>query len=347
MSTEATEEINTIPEDARRRISWYRSPLDKAELRALYVRSDLLGFLQGGGHLALLALTGSAAWVALGRVPFPVVLLILFAHGTFYAFLLNGFHELCHNTVFKTKALNTFFLRLFSLLGWHSYPLFQASHAKHHQYTLHPPDDGEVVLPIKLTRKGFWQGAIVNPGGVQWALKMHLRFAMGRLEGEWENMIFPESAPERRQRLFTWSRVTLAVHGSVLLVSIVMKWWLLPVLVTLAPFYGGWLQFLCNNTQHMGLTDNTADYRLCCRTVILHPFVRFLYWHMNYHTEHHMYAAVPCYRLGKLHKLIRWDLPHCRRGLIKAWREIAAILEEQEADSTYQFVPELPRSRKA
>jgi fatty acid desaturase len=28
-----------------------------------------------------------------------------------------------------------------------------------------------------------------------------------------------------------------------------------------------------------------------------------------------MYAAVPCYRLGKLHKLIRHDLPPSPRGL--------------------------------
>ena len=37
--------------------------------------------------------------------------------------------------------------------------------------------------------------------------------------------------------------------------------------------------------------------------------VRFLYWHMNYHIEHHMYAAVPCYRLGRLHRAIRHELP--------------------------------------
>lgn len=43
--------------------------------------------------------------------------------------------------------------------------------------------------------------------------------------------------------------------------------------------------------QHAGLSDNVPDFRLCCRTMILNPFFRFLYWHMNYHTEHHMYAA--------------------------------------------------------
>ena len=81
------------------------------------------------------------------------------------------------------------------------------------------------------------------------------------------------------------------------------------MLITLAPFYGGWLLYLCNNTQHVGLQDYVPDFRLCTRTIRLHPFVQFLYWHMNFHTEHHMYAAVPCYHLGKLHRAIAHDLP--------------------------------------
>ena len=49
-----------------------------------------------------------------------MLLAVLFVHGTFYAFLLNGFHELCHSTVFKTKSLNTLFLYVFSFLGWYN-----------------------------------------------------------------------------------------------------------------------------------------------------------------------------------------------------------------------------------
>jgi fatty acid desaturase len=84
------------------------------------------------------------------------------------------------------------------------------------------------------------------------------------------------------------------------------------------------------------------DFRLCCRTILLNPFLQFLYWHMNYHTEHHMYAAVPCYKLGRLHRLIRAEIPCCPRGLRETWRQIGAILERQERDPGYQYVPELP-----
>ena len=33
------------------------------------------------------------------------------------------------------------------------------------KYTLHPPEDGEVVLPVYLTLKGFLRGAFVDPLG--------------------------------------------------------------------------------------------------------------------------------------------------------------------------------------
>ena len=119
-------------------------------------------------------------------------------------------------------------------------------------------------------------------------------------------------------------------------------WWMLPVLITLAPFYGGLLLFLCNNTQHVGLQDEVEDFRLCTRTIYLNPLVQFLYWHMNYHIEHHMYAGVPCYKLARLHGAINHELPYTANGLYETWSIIIAILNRQKQEPRYQFVPELP-----
>ena len=81
-----------------------------------------------------------------------------------------------------------------------------------------------------------------------------------------------------------------------------------------------------------------------CRTVILGPVMRFLYWHMNYHVEHHMYASVPFYNLGKLRKAIEFDLPEAPRGLWRAWRQMLPILYRQRKDPEYVFVPALPET---
>ena len=63
---------------------------------------------------------------------------------------------------------------------------------------------------------------------------------------------------------------------------------------------------------------------------------------MNYHIEHHMYAAVPCYNLGRLHKAIEYDLPESPKGLFAVWKKIVEILKIQKADPEYHYVPDLP-----
>src|SRR3954452_17781510 len=133
-------------EPINQRVKWYRSPLAAKDLATLNQRSDWKGLALSAGNLGLLALTGGLAWYAVGRFPLLVVLALLFLHGTFYAFLVNGFHELCHQTVFQNRTLNTIFLYIYSFLGWNNHVSFWASHQEHHKYTLHPPDDLEVVL---------------------------------------------------------------------------------------------------------------------------------------------------------------------------------------------------------
>lgn len=329
------------------KINWYRTPIDRDTLSTLNQRSDAKGFAQTLGHLGIIALTGAFAWYAAYNLPWPWLVLALFLHGTVYAFLLNGFHELCHGTVFKTKWLNTLFLNIFSFMGGYNPVMFWVSHQEHHKYTLHPPDDLEVVLPVEITLESFWKYSFLNPWGFRDRILKEIRLSRGILEGEWENALFPANEPEKRRRLFMWARILLFGHLLMAVVSIALGWWLVPVLITLAPFYASWLLFLCNNTQHVGLQDNAPDFRLCTRTIILNPVVQFLYWHMNYHIEHHMYAAVPCYHLQKLHKAIEHDLPPSPVGLAASWREISTILKQQKVDPKYQYVPPLPRRAAA
>jgi len=325
------------------RIAWYRSPVGREELKALNQRSDWKGFLQTGGYLSLLAATGTAAYFSVGRLPWPVVVMLFFLHGTCYGFTINGFHELVHDSVFKTKRLNRFFLCILSFMGWHNHVFFWASHMAHHKYTLHPPDDLEVVLPLKhLTLRNFLSSAIIHPVRLHESIWGAIRLSLGRLEGEWEHHLFPESDTESRRRLFNWARIVLFGHIMIIVVSCIFQLWWLPVVTTFAPFYGYWMHFLCNYSQHAGLQSNVSDLRLCTRTMYLNPFLQFLYWNMNYHIEHHMYAAVPCYHLPKLHRLIKDDLPHCPNGLIETWTEIVTIRKRQHADPDYQYIPELP-----
>ncbi len=324
------------------RIKWYRTPISAADLARLNQRSDARGWLQTLSFLAVLLISGGAAWVAVGRAHWIVVLGLIYLHGSLYAFLVNGFHELCHKSVFKTGALNIIFRNIFSFLGWFNHVSFWASHQAHHRYTLHPPDDLEVVLPVKLTLRSYLGFAFINPRGFVLRMKSVLLMCFGIIDSEWERALFPPEAVEQRRALFNWARLMLLGHLLIAAVSLALGWWMLPILLTLAPFYGGGFQYLLNEAQHIGLADEVTDYRINTRTIILNPVLGFLYWQMHYHIEHHMYAAVPCYHLAELHELIKHDLPHCPRGISGTWRQVIPILRRQRREPGYQFVPELP-----
>jgi fatty acid desaturase len=323
-------------------ISWYRTPLDPKAFKSLHQRSDVKGFAQTLGYLGLLVLTGGSVLCAAGHAPAWVVLLLLFLHGTFCNFLINAVHELGHNTVFRTRALNAFFVPIFAFFGWINHFIFEKSHSRHHRYTLHQPDDGEVVLPLKVLMRDFFLYGFINPKRVYEILRGTPHLPLGKFNNPWERSLFPEGDPERHIPI-RWARILLIGHGSIIALSIYFHLWLLPVVTTFCTCYGSWLHRLCNDTQHIGLQDDVPDFRLCCRTFTLNPFVQFLYWHMNFHIEHHMYAAVPCYHLGRLHRLIQYDLPPCPKGLVATWLEIARIQRIQETDPHYQYVAPLPR----
>ncbi len=324
-------------------VPWYRTKLNGRIHRELHSRSDAKGWVQSGGYLALVIFTGGLSGVLAYWQMWGWFVVALFFHGTVSAFMINAVHELTHGTVFKTRFWNLFFARLFSWLSWMNHEVFTESHARHHRYTLHVPDDLEVVLPIKVVVRDFFLKGFIHPQGLFYVIRENVRLALGQYRGEWKNKLFPEKSLER-QIPTNWSRIVLACHSLVLLISTVTGGWWFFVIVSMTPLYGSWFFFLMNNTQHIGLQDHVSDFRLCCRTFTVHPFLEFLYWHMNYHTEHHMYAAVPCYNLGKLHQAILHEMPPVCHGLLQTWIEIAYIQRRQKENPGYQHIYLLPSS---
>ena len=127
-----------------------------------------------------------------------------------------------HYSVFKTRWLNQFFLTLLSFMVWRSHILFLTSHTEHHKYTLHPPHDLEVVLPVKVTLKSFLKNAVINPWMLCNTIKTTIRLSSGRLEGEWEMTLFPTSDREKRFYLFNWARLLLFGHLLIIIFSIMV-----------------------------------------------------------------------------------------------------------------------------
>lgn len=327
--------------DHGKAIDWRRTKIAPERLKELNTRSDWKAFIQSAGYLAILLVSGGVTIYASIIENWWVFGVMLFLHGTFASFTINAVHELIHGTVFKTKWINTFFCELFGHIGWHNTRYFWFSHTEHHKFTLHPPDDLEVVVPITHSIKSYLQNAFFEKGFFK-RVYDQAKLALGKFDGEWTNIILPESAKKNRKYVSNFARTTFLIHGTITAVSLYYGYWAIPLVVCMPSAYGGWLFLLMNNTQHVGLVENVNDFRLNCRTFYTNPFFRFLYWQMNYHIEHHMYAAVPCYNLHALNKEIRHELPRCPNGLLQTWVEIGQIMFRQKEDPDFRFVAELP-----
>ena len=90
------------------KVAWYKSPVPRETMAALVQRSDWKGLAQAGGHLGLLALSGAAAWYAVG-LPLAVGAAAAVRPRHDVRLPGAGFHELVHQTVFKSKRLNASF----------------------------------------------------------------------------------------------------------------------------------------------------------------------------------------------------------------------------------------------
>ncbi|MDG2277445.1 MAG: fatty acid desaturase [Pseudomonadales bacterium] len=338
-------------------IRWYRSPIDKLKLNRLMQRNNLKGWRQTLLHLGWFATTATIALSVFNLInvsnaiwSVPLLMAALFLHGTMGPFMgLIAVHELQHRTVFKSRKLNEFFERIYAFISWSDYIWYQQSHTLHHMATCHAAHDGEVIMPVRfsLRRVRTWLGLLAWDPSVtlnRWQLTW--RHARGDIRGDWYNHVLPATANKLRRRHRNWARILLIGHGSLALLFILTGNWFLLVVFTIGTQYCSWLGFLCGITQHYGLNPDLPDFRQNTRTFTCSWLPAFYYWNMQYHLEHHMYPAVPCYNLAKLRSAIKDDLPIATHGLAATWREILSIKEKSMADPSYRFSPSFPASAK-
>jgi len=268
-----------------------RDLIAAAKLKQLSVKSDLRGFIQLGGHLGALALTGTAllvSWGSLWALPLFIV------HGTMINFLYAGQHELSHWTVFRTSGLNEFFGRLVGFVLIYPRDFDQVQHFAHHRFTQDWQRDGELArAPYSLSSYVLWMLGISY-----WYTRVRrvVRFACGVVTE-------PYLPTGRKPGLKREARWHLAGYGLIAACSVyfrsavALELWLLPMLV-MKPVHQ-----LQNTMEHLGLAhvDSIADNTRSTRTNAL---MRWLAWNMQYHTAHHAFPGVPFHGLRRLHHAI-------------------------------------------
>ncbi len=271
-----------------------RDLIDAADLRRLCVPSDRAGFVQLGGHVAVIALAVLALHLTLGTVWAVVPFLVL---GVAINFLYAGQHELSHWTVFRTRWLNEWVGRAFGFVGFFPRTFDQIQHGAHHRWTQEWARDGELVRP-RYTRTSYllW---LLGPTYWYSRIRRILRFAAGTVTE-------PYIPANRKAEVIREARWHMAGYALIFGVSLAagswaaVTYWLAPMLLTKVAHQ------LQNTIEHLGLPHgpNILENTRSTRT---NAVLRFLCWNMQYHTAHHAFPGVPFHRLPDLHKKLFAD----------------------------------------
>lgn len=268
-----------------------RKLLTPIELRALTERSDMRGALQMASHLGAILAVGYLHYLALGT---GWVWITGAALGILLNFLYAAQHELSHATVFKTRALNTFFGRLIGFIQVFPRDFDQVMHFAHHQYTQDWERDGELVRePYTLTTYLLWLSGITY-----WRNRV-----VGLIRRARGIIIEPYIRVEEEAKIIRESRLHLAGYAAIALLALLFQswapltFWLLPMILT-KPVHQ-----LQNTIEHLGLSHE-SDILENTRSTRANSLVRWLCWQMPYHTAHHTFPAVPFWKLRDLNDRI-------------------------------------------
>jgi len=324
--------------------SWFIPKIDKKKLKTLSKRSNWTGLIHFTIYFSSLFIFGYLSYIFWGGILF---FLFFFIYSSIYAFVVANWHETVHRTAFKTRWINEIFYHI-SCFQSYSEPIsLRWSHSFHHSNTLKTQDqydhEIEVSRPTDLLKfflkfiplTDFFyihQSPFVN------IIKLSLGFVNPSMKvaapkKEWRKIIL-----NARIYFFLWLIIIIFSY-------LINSWW--PIIFYFLPtFIGRPIHFAVNVTQHLAAKFDSKDHRLSTHTIILNPILSFYYWHMEYHTEHHLFPMVPSYNLKKLRKEIEDDLPPPFYGLFDFYKKVLPSLIKLAFDLNEYYKVNIPYDKK-
>lgn len=314
---------------------WYKCPIDRERLKALSKRKN--GPAIRDTLIWLIVLVGAGllvcyAWGTWWAIPAIAV------YGTIYASTGDSrWHECLHGTAFKTPWMNETVFQIASFMILRQATPWRWSHYRHHRDTIIVGRDPEIPLqPQPVPRSLLME--IIHLFGSTKELKELALHCVGKLDEEESDYI-----PKHQVRKTFWEARVYALLFLAVIASCIGMGSILPaILVGLPSFYGIGLVLVTGMMQHVGLPEDVLDHRLNSRTVYMNPIIRFLYWNMNYHLDHHMYPMVPYHALPALHEEIKRDCPPANPSIWSGMKEIRMIMAKQKKDPNYVHIRPLP-----
>ena len=263
------------------------SYISREELRALSRKTNWQGALMLGGDLLILAISFGLAII--WPNPLTIIAAILLIAGRQLAFAII-MHDCAHDGMFASKSLNHF---VGHWIGGAAIDvplkLYRDYHLEHHKHagTDKDPDQGLVrsypVTPDSLRRK-FIRDLTGQTG-------------FKEIIGSWRKPNWAAKLPFLLFHAVLLGVLTLAGASWAYLL-----WWAARLFVFPA------IMRLRNIGEHGVAIDRyDLDPRKNTHTTLARWYERLLVApnQVNYHLEHHMFAAVPPYNLPRLHTLLR------------------------------------------
>jgi fatty acid desaturase len=269
-------------------------------IKALQKRTDLDGVIYFTGHVLTQIATGFLIWLSSASLlAVPAILL----HGFVLSLWFAPMHECTHGTAFRTRALSRFVGLFAGFLIWRPPLYFKYRHAAHHTFTQHPQQDPDIVRMPRSVKEyvavtlglSFWSKLFV----------ILVRSARGRFDAVERSFIPPEELARVRDE----TRIFFLLYAAIIVGALatglgfeLLLYWVLPRLGG-EPFLR-----LIRIAEHTGAAES-PDLLENTRTVLANPVLRFMFWNMPYHAEHHLLPSLPFHALPALHAEVR---PHLR-----------------------------------
>lgn len=282
-----------------------------------------MGWLHLGLNLAFLGSGIALASSGSGVLPYLAGQMLL-AIGFAQSFVL--LHEAGHRTMFHSRRLNDAAGILSGFFALIPYATWRPVHNRHHRYTGWQDLDAttESLTPRELSA---FEKAAVN---IAWRFWLPLFSIVYRIQNYWRVSriapFLPEKVDQRRLRLFILAQ--LAAYG-------ILIWFIgfghLMFLVGPGLLLSLMGQDLLILSQHTGMPTNLAEghdvepfppsmQEEFTRSIRLPVWLSWVLLHFDAHELHHLYPAVPGYRLRQIDYR-----PPNEVGMIEWLREVKAL----------------------
>ena len=284
-----------------------RHVVPKAVVKRLQQRRDGPGLIYITSHLLLIAAAALSVQFAIGtQWLWPAMFML----GGVSVFLFAAMQECWHWTACRTRWINDAVGLLSGMII--ARPFFWARHlhTAHHTHTAREGHDTDVVkAPQSLLEYMFYVTAVM----FWWrSIGWYWRGLSGRWN-DFDRGFLPvvemsKSSWEIRFHVLLWA--TLSVVSAYNSSFAFLYFYVIPRLM------GEPVMRLFRMAEHAG-AERTPNLLASTRTTYTNAVIRFLYWQMPFHAEHHLFPSVPFFSLAELN---RYTAPHLKTTERGYWR---------------------------